>query len=100
MLLVEHASHLVFFNDEHGGGRDGGRCGHANGLAREAPFAKEIARSQNGHDGFFAGLIDDRKLHTTFLNVHDIGGGIALREDNLLALKVADLATHTGGVEK
>jgi hypothetical protein len=55
---VEHATHLVFLNEEHGGWCNRGRSRYANSLAGKATFAKEIARSQNGHNGFSAGLID------------------------------------------
>ena len=97
---VEHANHLVFLNDEHGGRCNRGRSRHANGLARKAPFPKKIARSQNRHDGFFAGLIDHSKLHTAFLNVHDILRGIALREDGFFSSKLGYLSPQTGRVEK
>src|ERR1700691_2501463 len=58
VFLVEHANHLVFLNDEHGGGCNRGSSRHVNGLTRKAPFTKEIARSHDRHDGFFAGRIN------------------------------------------
>jgi hypothetical protein len=76
-------------------------CGrHAIGPARQAPFPKEITRSQNRHYGFFAGLMDHRKPHTAFLNVHDILRGIALREDGFFSSKFIYLSPQTGRVEK
>ncbi len=81
VFLVERANHLGFLNDKHGGRCNRGRRRHANGLACEAPFPQKIAASENRYNGFFAGLIDYSKPHTAFLNVHDILGGIALRED-------------------
>src|SRR3981081_1924857 len=45
VFLVEHANHLVFLNDQHGGWRNRGRSRHANGTARKAPFPKKITRS-------------------------------------------------------
>ncbi len=100
MFLVEDANHLVFLNDEHGGRRNGGGRGHANGLARKAPFAKKIARSKNRHNGFFAGLIDHGKFHTAFLNVHDILRGIALRKDGFFSSKFVYGSPQAGGLEK
>ena len=61
------------------------------GLARKAPFPKKVTRSQNRHNGFFAGLIDHSELYTAFLNVHDILRGIALREDGFFSSKLAYL---------
>src|SRR6266478_2073675 len=100
VLLVEHANHLLFFNDQHGGGRNRGRRRHANGLARQAPFAKKIARSKDRHNRFSAGLIDHPKLHAAFLNVHDIFGGIALPEDGFFSSKFLYLPSQTGRVQK
>ena len=91
MFLVEHANHLVFLNDEHSGGCNRGRSRHANGLARKAAFPQKIARSQNRHNGFFAGLIDHSKLHAAFLNVQDILRGIALREDGFFPRNLSTL---------
>src|SRR6266481_3704221 len=78
VFLAERADHLVFLNDEHGGRCNRGRSRHANGLARKASFPKKIARSKDRHNSFFAGLIDDSKLHTAFLNVHYVLRGVAL----------------------
>src|SRR6267154_2047480 len=77
VVLVENANHLVFLNDEHGGRCNRGRSRHANGPARKAAFPKKIARTKNRHNGLFAGLIDDSKLHTAFLNVHYVLRGVA-----------------------
>ena len=92
VFLVERANHFVFLNDEHGGGCNRGRSRYANGLARKAPFPKKITRSKERHNGFFAALIDDSELHTTFLNVHDILRGIALREDGFFSSKLSNLS--------
>jgi len=89
-----------FANDEHGSRRNDGRSGHANGLAREAPFPKKIARSKNRHNGFFPGLIDHRKFHTAFLNVHGILCGIALPEDGSFSSKLTNHSSQVGGIEK
>src|SRR6266849_6079791 len=100
VLLVQHANHLVFLNDQHGGSRNRGRRRHANGLARQAPFAKKIARSKDRHNGFLAGLIYYATLHTAFLNVHDSLRGIALPEDGFFSSKFRYLPPPTCGVEK
>ena len=100
MSLVERANHLVFLKDERSGRCNHARSRHANGLARKAPFPKKITRSQNRHNGFFAGLIDHSKLHTTFLNVHDILRGFALREDGNFSSKLVDIAPQTGRLEQ
>src|SRR5260370_20039860 len=97
---VEHADHLEFVNEEHGGWCNRGRSRYGNGLTCKATFPKKIARSQNGHNGFFAGLIDHRKLHTAFLNVHDILRGIALREHGFFRSKLGYLSSQTCRVEK
>ena len=73
---------------------------HANGLAREAAFPKEVTRSQNRHNGLFASLIHHSKLHAAFLNVHDILCDVALREDGLFSSELANLSAETGRVEK
>src|SRR5579862_5369513 len=54
MLGVEHASHLFFLNDEHGGGCNRGRSRYALGLSRKAPFPQKIPRSKDRHNCFFA----------------------------------------------
>jgi hypothetical protein len=92
VFLVEHANHLVSLNAEHGGEGNRGRRSHANTLARKAPFPEKIAWSQYRYDGFFAGLVDHRKLHTAILNVHDLRCGIALHEDRFLSLKLGYLS--------
>ena len=93
---VEHANHFVFLNDEDGGGCNGGRSRHANGLAGKAAFPKKITRSQNRHNRLFAGFIDHGKLHAAFLNVHDIQCGIALREDGIFSAKLSNLSPQAG----
>jgi hypothetical protein len=96
MLRLEHANHLVFRNDQHGGRGNRGRRRHANGLSRKAPFPKEITRSKNPYNGLFAGLIDHDKLDAAFLNVHDILRGIALREDGFFSFKLGYRSPDTG----
>jgi len=93
---VEHANHFVFLNDEDGGGCNGGRSRHANGLAGKAAFPKKITRSKNCHNGFFAGFIDHGKFHAAFVNVHDILCGIALREDGFFSAKLSNLSPQAG----
>ena len=85
VLRVEHANHLVFFNDEYGRGHNRNRGRHTNRLARNAPFSKKIARSKHRHNGFFANLINHSELHAAILNVHDSLGGISLREDSFFS---------------
>src|SRR4029077_5484393 len=96
VFSVEHANHFVFLNDEHGGGCNSSRSRHANGLASKAAFAKKITRSQNRHNGLFAGFIDHGKLHAAFLNVHDILCGIALREDGFFSSKLSNPSPDAG----
>ena len=78
---MENANHLILFDHECRGRRDGSRRADPKRLAGQASFAKKIAGPENRHDGFFAGFIDDGKLHAALLNVQDILTGIALRED-------------------
>jgi hypothetical protein len=97
---VQHANHLVFLNDEHVGRRNRGRSCHANGLACKAPFPKKITPSKDRDYGFFAGLIDHGKLHTAFLNVHNILCGVALRKNGFFSSKLLYISPQTGRVEK
>ena len=69
MFRVKHANHLDSFDTQHGGGSDGGRSRHADGLASEASFSKKIAWAKDCNNGLFASFIDDSELYATFLNV-------------------------------
>jgi hypothetical protein len=89
-------NHFVCLNDQHGGRRNRSRCRHANGLSRQAPFPKKIARSKNCHNGFLAGLIDHGKLHTAFLNVHHVRRGSALPKDLCFCSKFGNASPRTG----
>jgi hypothetical protein len=97
---VEHANHLVFIDDEQRGGRNRARSCHANGFARKAPFPPEIARPKNPEDGFLARLVDDRKLCASFLDVHDMLGGIALPENDFFVPKRAHPFPQAGRGEE
>ena len=55
---------------------------------------------QNRHDGFFAGRIDNGKLHAALLNVHYVLGSIALRKNRSLFGKVDNFSRYPGRVEK
>jgi hypothetical protein len=92
---VEHANHLVFLNDKYANRCNRRRSRHANGLARKAAFPKEITRSQNRYDGFFAGFIDHGKLHAAFPNVHNILCRVALREDCFFSFKLDNPPSET-----
>ncbi len=83
MFSVEHAHHLVFFNDRYRRRCNGRGRPHANILTRQAPLTKETAGAQYPHDCLFADLIDNRKLHATILNVHHTRSGITLSKDLL-----------------
>jgi hypothetical protein len=100
VLFVEHTNHFVLFDNQDGGGCDGGGCGHAAGLASETSFAKKITGAENRNDGFPAGLVDDGKLYAAFLNVHDVFSGITLGEDGFFFGELADPSAETGGVEE
>ena len=94
------ANHLGFFDDQGGGRSDGGRRSDLSRLAGEASLAKEIPRSQNGHDRLFAGFVDDGELYSACLNVEGIPARIALREDRFFFLKFRDLPSHTRRIEE
>src|SRR6266852_5041535 len=83
MFSMEHACHLAFLNEEHGGRRNRGRASHANGPARKAPFSKKIPGSKDRYNGFLAGLVNNGELYTAFLNVHHTRSRITLRVDLL-----------------
>ena len=99
-LLVEHAHHLVFLDDVHGGRCNRGRGCHAKGLACEAPFPKEIAQSKDCYNCLFASFTDDSELHAAILNVHDLTCGITLGGDGFFCWKLADRSPQTAGIEK
>ena len=90
MFPVEHPNHLGFLNDEHGGGCNGCRRRHANGLARKAPFTQKIARSKDS-PLLVCRTNYNSKLHTAFLDVHHTFCDIALREDGFFSSKRAYL---------
>jgi hypothetical protein len=100
MFGVEDANHLGFFDHERGGWRNGGRRSNPNRLTREASFANEIPRAQDGHDSLFAGFIDDGEPYSALLNVEDISARIALRKDRFLFLEFRDFPGHTGRIKK
>jgi hypothetical protein len=100
VFAVEHSNHLVFLNDEHGGGCNRGRSRHASGLASKTAFPKEITRPQDRYNGFFAGLVDHSELYAPFLNVEDVLCGSTLREDSFFSSKRDNLSPETSGVEK
>ena len=64
-----------------------GGAGHALKLAGQASFAKEVARPQDGNNGFLAVLRDDRELDLAFLDIENSVGRVALQED-LMVLPV------------
>jgi hypothetical protein len=97
---VEHPKHFLFFNYKYRGRCNRGRRCHANHLARQAAFSQKITRAKNRDNSFFTGLIHDSKLHAAFLDVHDILGRVALREDGFLPLKLADLSSDACRAEK
>ena len=100
MLFVEDANHFLFIDDQRGGRRNGGRGSHAEGLTSETGFAEKIAGAKDGYDCFFADLIDDRKLHPAFLDIHYVLSGITLGEDRLFASEFGDFSAQTGGVQE
>lgn len=66
----------------------------------DTDLAKEIPRSQHGHDRLFAGFVDDGEPYSACLNVEDIPARIALREDRFFFLEFRDLPSHTRRIEK
>jgi hypothetical protein len=100
MFGVKDPNHLGFFDDQCGGWCDGGGRSDPNRLTGEASLAKEIPGSQDGHDRFFAGFVDDGEPYAASLNVEDIPARITLREDRFLFLEFRDLPGHTCRIEK
>jgi hypothetical protein len=100
MFPMKHANHLVFVNEEHRRWCDRRRCRHTYGLACKAPFPEKIVPYKDGHNGFFAALIDHSKSHATFPYVYDITRGIALREDGFYFLKFANPSPQPGRVQE
>ena len=100
MFGVKDANHLGFFDHESGSWRNGGGRTDPNRLTREASFANEIPRAQDGHHGLFARFIDNGKPDSTFLNVEDTSARIALRKDRFFFLEFGDLPGHTRRIKK
>src|ERR1700687_1686176 len=100
VFLVEHANHLVFLDDQHGGRCNRGRRGHANGPARNAPFPQKIAMSKDRHNGFFARLVSNGELYTASLNVNHTRSTITLRVDLLRSSIFRNSSGHAGRIEK
>ena len=65
VLLVQQAHHLVWSTTRMAVPRRRGRALHADGLPRQASFAKEVAGAQHRHDRLSPGLREHRDLHTT-----------------------------------
>src|SRR5260370_42308364 len=100
MFSVEHAHHLVFFNDQYSRGRNRGGRSHANLLTCQAPLTKKVGGSKYRHDCFFADLIDNGEFYTAFLNVHDSRGGVTLRVDPPLFSIMPNFSGNTRRIEK
>ena len=73
----------MLVHEEDGAASARGRPPHANGLTRQASFAKEVAGAQHRHDRLSPRLRDDRDLHATLLDVQNALTGIALAEDDV-----------------
>ena len=56
MLLVQEAHHSIFVHEQDRVVRDRGRTPHADRLACQASFAKELAWAQDRDDGLSASL--------------------------------------------
>ena len=79
---------------------DRGSRPHANGLACQTAFTKEVAGSQNRDDRLFADVINDGELYTACLQVHYALSGITLRVDDLCFFKLYNFSRHPGRIEK
>ncbi|MEQ1758192.1 MAG: hypothetical protein ABL986_07730 [Vicinamibacterales bacterium] len=86
MLLVQQTNQLVLVDAKDGGGGHCRCASHADGLSRQAPFAKKVSGAEHRHDSLFSRLRDDRDLHVTRLDVQHAVAGIALDEDDLVLL--------------
>jgi hypothetical protein len=61
---------------------------------------QKITRTEDPYNGFFADFIGHTKPYTALLKVHNILCGIALRENDFLSSKLANLSSQTGRIEK
>jgi hypothetical protein len=74
-------------------------------LTRQAPFAEEVGRPQDGHNGFFTMPRNNGELDLAFLDVKEGIGGVALRENRfILAVRgegpsLTDLGQKALGIE-
>jgi len=84
MFGVEHASHLLLIDRQHGGLRGAGGGAHSKGLTRETTFAKKVSGPEIGQDRFFAIGINDGEPYGALLDVHHLGSDIPLPEDGIL----------------
>src|ERR1700733_2252866 len=94
MLSVQDSLHLAFFNSEHGSVRDCGGRSLADLLSCQASFTEKIAGSEHGDNGFLSDLVDHGKLHRSLLDIHDMSGRVALREDGRFSLIFHSLSGH------
>ena len=80
-LLMEQSDHPELVDQENRGRCDGRGAGDPHWLTGEASFTEEIGGPEHRHDGFPARLGAHRELDASFVNVHDMAAGVALRED-------------------
>lgn len=99
MFLVKHTEHRRFANLEQRAVRHRRSALYTHRLAGQASLTKELSGRQDRQRGFLAVSGQDSKLYSSFLNVKNRGGRIALREDDFF-LSMREKASASANLVK
>ena len=91
---MQHPNHRVTADTKDRARHDGRRGPNSGPLTRQASFAKEVSRPKHCEHGISSGLRLDGQLDSAGLNVHNVFGGVSLREDDI-ALRMSRGAPAT-----
>src|ERR1700730_15099453 len=100
MFSMQHANHLVFFNNEQSRGCNRARCPYSYRLTCHAPLTKKVTWPQNGDNRLFANFIDNSEFYSARLNVHHGRSGITMRVNDLSLFELFDFSRHPRRIEK
>src|SRR5688500_9004182 len=90
----------MLVHKEDGAASTRGRAPHAEGLTRQASFAKEVAGAQHRHDRLSPRLRENANLLATLLDVQNALTGIALSEDDISSPILHDPSRDSRRVEE
>jgi hypothetical protein len=94
---VKDFHHGFLFNPHHRAIGQCGRGAHAEKLPCEATFSEEIAAVQNAYRGYLPDLRHNGESYSSFLNIKDRIGRVALSKDRLFSAKSCGLPTGVDG---